>query len=102
MSYTITDDFKNIDGYDTSIKIKIEGEHIPLSDLIATYKKNQKIKKCLNKSALKYYYKNSDHILKRMKNNYGEKKYNCECGATVINKFQHLQSKKHNRFMENK
>jgi uncharacterized membrane protein len=79
--------------------VEIEGEKVSLHDLIDIYKKSKKLKKSLNKSSLSYYYRNSDDILRRMKKTYGEKRYNCTCGASVINKVQHLRSKKHVKFI---
>ena len=95
MSNPLMDDVKNIDFLD--VKIDIDGDFIPLYDLIFIYKKSKKLKKSLNKSSLKYYHKNSDNILRRMKINRVHK-HNCTCGAIVYNKSQHLKSKKHFKY----
>ena len=81
-------------------KITIEGEDITINDLIKNYKKSNKLKKNLNKSALSYYHRNSDKILKRMRSTYGENRHVCVCGANVINKIQHSKSKKHQNFLQ--
>lgn len=86
--------------------ITIDGCVLTIDDLIKSYKKSQKLKSKINESALSYYHRNRETVLKKLKTNYDKEKgtprakSKCPCGSNVLIMKQHLTSLKHKSFIE--